>query len=382
ATASPPAPETEEYLTEALQHAFTFVQVTPLRLREALYRYCGQLLTQRERWLLAMLTSGRAIDPRGRQAFLTRQAMWVEGTGSFRRMSEQSSGVRPAGLQTPPPLLSPEQILELVMAESEEVFQEAGGTQPWGGSSPDLDLGYDSAAPEDDTGRITQPYATDQTEDDDADETGYDRRNTQPWREADASEQPVSVPGEFQAQLSEPTDNLKARVDENKRRFRHRGPFTRAQAELAVAEADDVNLVLEILLRYGRQFFERTILFGVTENQLELRLAHGLSSDLADMSVPLFGTGVLHRAVLEGVQRLQPLSHEGTDNMIRASLGIRADVDVAVVPLTIRDRAVAVFFGDDRDYDVDGAAVEDVHDFADLCAVEITRIILDRKRRA
>jgi hypothetical protein len=54
---------------------------------------------------------------------------------------------------------------------------------------------------------------------------------------------------------------------------------------------------------------------------------------------------------------------------------------VAVVPLCIRERVVAMFYGDERNDGVDRDAVADVTDFTEICAGEVTRIILDRKRR-
>ena len=66
--------------------------------------------------------------------------------------------------------------------------------------------------------------------------------------------------------------------------------------------------------------------------------------------------------------------------MIRDSLAVISDARVAVVPLSIRERVVALFYGDDRDIGVDRSAVADVTDFTEICAAEITRLVIARKK--
>src|SRR5690606_30299426 len=224
--------------------------------------------------------------------------------------------------------------------------------------------------------RITQPYPTEA-----AQEQG-ERRNTQPWNDEEEEEEPpLSVSGEFTASLSvELPPTVEARIHEEHRRFRHRGPFTRAQAELAASKAPAVNAVLEVLVRYARQFFERSILFTVSGGELELRLSHGLTADLATLRFGLDAPGLLTEAYRKGDPIVWSLGHEGSDALLRERLGVTGEQSVAVVPLCIRERVVAVFYGDDRTEDVDTGAVEDVTDFTEVCAVEITRIIVARKR--
>jgi hypothetical protein len=59
---------------------------------------------------------------------------------------------------------------------------------------------------------------------------------------------------------------------------------------------------------------------------------------------------------------------------------IHTDARVAVVPLSIRDRVVALFYGDDRTEGVDRSAVADVTDFTEICSAEITKLIIARKK--
>jgi hypothetical protein len=222
-------------------------------------------------------------------------------------------------------------------------------------------------------------------EDDDgkpAEDDSDGKRDTQPWRddEPDSIEEPtVSLRGEFSRSLSEAPPTDEAKIHEDHRAFRHRGPFTRAQAELAVSQAHDIQSVLEVLVRYARQFFERTVLLTVQGEFASLRLAHGLGAKLASFRVRLDAPSVMREAFQSGDPVVRPLARDGIDGFIKRELAV-GDRRVAVIPLSIRERTVAMFYGDDRDDGVDRDAVADVTDFTEICAQEVTRIIVRKKR--
>jgi hypothetical protein len=101
---------------------------------------------------------------------------------------------------------------------------------------------------------------------------------------------------------------------------------------------------------------------------------------MASFAVPLDTPSVLRGAYDSGDPVVSELSYEGIDGMIRDALHSRASGRVAVVPLSIRERVVALFYGDDRDEGVDRSAVADVTDFTEICAAEITKLIIARKK--
>ena len=68
------------------------------------------------------------------------------------------------------------------------------------------------------------------------------------------------------------------------------------------------------------------------------------------------------------------------DALLREKLRIDGGQRVTAIPLCIRERVVALFYGDDRGEGVDRSAVADVTDFTEICAGEVTRIIISRKR--
>ena len=248
------------------------------------------------------------------------------------------------------------------------------------GSVPSSSQVPASDFPEDGSNRITRPYTEGDEEAVESDED-EGKRDTQPWRDdGPDADGPMSMPSEFRSSLSDTPPSKEAKMQEEHRRFRHRGPFTRAQAELAVSQAPDVHFLLEILLRYARQFFERCIVFVVTDTRADLRIAYGFGMELATLSLPLEHDGLLSEAFTTGDPVVRSLALDGMDALLREKLRIEGDQRVTAIPLCIRERVVALFYGDDRGEGVDRSAVADVTDFTEICAGEVTRIIINRKR--
>ncbi len=359
----------------------SLVAVLPFRLAEALGSYAGLPLGERGAWLVGLLNAGESPTMGGsREGMRQRLERAFPATGHYRRMSEHPEGIVRSTRSTRSPDTNAPSTLDGV-----QVDQPSDAAPPSKRQSKTLDpsessVGATSEPPSsvDDPGRITRPYADPEGEDgEDA-----EKRDTQPWRDDDPEDAPpVSVTGEFKASLSEAPPSAEARILEEHRRFRHRGPFTRPQAELAASHAGDVHMVLEILTRYARQFFERSVLFVVTGDLAELRFSHGLPMGLATLTLSVEETpSVLHTAHVSGDPVVLALQHDGVDAILRNKLNITSDETVTVIPLTIRERVVALFYGDDRSDGVDRHAVADVTDFIEICASEVTRIILSRKR--
>ena len=353
------------------------VAVLPFRLQEALASYAGLPLVDRQAWLVSLLNAGEtpSLDAT-REGIRQRVERAYPAAAAYRRMSEHpDEGIVLSTRQASPPSSEQPDTLEGVPGADSAPLSTRHHKRTLDPS--DSARNYTSEPPPsaDDPGRITRPYA-------EPDEEDGEKRDTQPWRDDDLEDAPpVSVSGEFKASLSEAPPSAEARMLEEHRRFRHRGPFTRPQAELAASQATDVHMVLEILTRYARQFFERTVLFVVTGDVAELRFSHGLPMGLATLTLGLEEEpSVLRDAHNGGDPIVRPLERDGVDAILRNKLSISSDEKVAVVPLTIRERVVALFYGDDRSDGVDRDAVADVTDFIEICASEITRIIISRKR--
>jgi hypothetical protein len=357
------------------------VVVTPVRLSEALAEHAGGALSERERWLLGALNAGTTPTRAFSRASAERRGQLAfPAAAHYRRMSEHPRGIVPS--QRQPTRQPPD-------ASDAPANPEDGGFLPPRARAGTLDPadadGFTSEPPAsadessfdggDGPTRITQPYGEGEDE--------GEKRDTQPWRDDDPEDDgpPMSVTGEFKASLTEAPPSAEARILEEHRRFRHRGPFTRPQAELAASQAPDVHMVLEILVRYARQFFERTVLFVVSGDQAELRFSHGLSLSLASLRLGLREEpSVVREAFLGGDPIVASLAHDGVDAILRNKLGIAGAQKVAVIPLSIRERVVAIFYGDDSSDGVDRDAVADVTDFIEICAAEISRLIISRKR--
>jgi MshEN domain len=397
AAAAPLDPGIEQELAEHSGMSIRVLVVTPLRLHEALWRWCRVLMTERERWLLDLLNAGRSPHRAAREDVRRRAAALFPDAAHYRRMSERPAGIGPSNRQpkprrpTPPlgvhAVTRPDGLVEGTLSPGESRPSDIVDSShaPISSEAASSSMAPGSDFPEG-SNRITRPYAEGEGEDDDEELDGEDgdgegKRDTQPWRD-DHSEPdgPLSMPNEFRSSLGIGPTSDEAKISEEHRYFRHRGPFTRAQAELAVSQAPDVNLVLEILVRYARQFFERSILFVVNETQADLRLAYGLGIELASLTLPLELDGVLNEAFSDGDPVMRPLALDGIDAILRDKLGIHGDQRVSVIPLCIRERVVALFYGDDRAEGVDKVAVADVTDFTEICAAEVTRVIVSRKR--
>jgi hypothetical protein len=104
-----------------------------------------------------------------------------------------------------------------------------------------------------------------------------------------------------------------------------------------------------------------------------------LGIEWAKFEVSLADPGIFNDSYESGDPIMRPLGTEEHDAPLKEQLGV-GDGRVCVVPLVIRERVVAMFYGDDRRDDVDKDAVADVTDFAEICASEIMRVMLQRKR--
>ncbi|MBI4699978.1 MAG: hypothetical protein HY744_02235 [Deltaproteobacteria bacterium] len=205
---------------------------------------------------------------------------------------------------------------------------------------------------------------------------------------------PATLRGELAALLGSVPAAVQAQA--MRRAYRYRGPFPRDEAELHLAEARDVATVLGVLVRFCQQYFERTALFVVQGDRIQGRLVHGAAAELASFGASIDEPSVLRRAVQTGQAALAPLGHEGLDAKLHTLLPGVADRQVAVIPVRVRRRVVALLYGDDIVESVDAAVaaqlgafaeavghalIIQLGGFAEAVGQALVRVILERKRR-
>jgi Type II secretion system (T2SS), protein E, N-terminal domain len=162
---------------------------------------------------------------------------------------------------------------------------------------------------------------------------------------------------------------------------RRKGPFTAAMAEEELEEATTSDAVLGVLFGFAQQFFQYAALFVVHGDLAEGRDASGPGADrerVAGIGVPLDQPSSLARARERRGPVIGKLDAEGLDAELARDLGREARV-VALLPVVVRARAVAIVYGDDGDANVELSALGDVIVLIGLAGAALERIALRRK---
>jgi hypothetical protein len=170
--------------------------------------------------------------------------------------------------------------------------------------------------------------------------------------------------------------------------MRRKGPFTAemAEKELVVAAATDATL--EIFFTFALQFFEFSALFVLHGDVAEGHDVWGPGASrarVADIRVSLQVPSSFSRVRERGAPLLGPLAAEGLDAELVRDLGRRREGPrraVALIPVVVRNRAVAILYGDDGDVDVELPGLGDVIAFTGRVATAIERLALRKKRDA
>ena len=174
-------------------------------------------------------------------------------------------------------------------------------------------------------------------------------------------------------------------------RVRRKGPFTAQMAEEEFGEATTTDLVLDILFAFAQQFFEYTVLFVVSGEMADGRDASGpglTATQIKNVKIPLDQPSLLQLARdRKAPVTVAPVSH-GVDVQIIRDLarearfadGYRAAV--GVLPVVVRNRVVALLFGDDGAADVELSALGDVVIILGRTVEALERVILRKKMGA
>lgn len=171
-------------------------------------------------------------------------------------------------------------------------------------------------------------------------------------------------------------------------RVRRKGPFTAPQAEEELAEATATDVVLDTLFSFAQQFFEYTVLFVVSGEMADGRDASGpglTATQIKNVKIPLDQPSLLQLARDRKAPVTAPPVAHGVDVQIIRDLAREARfVDgyraaVAVLPVVVRNRVVALLFGDDGHVDADLSTLGDVIIILGRTVEALERVILRKK---
>ncbi|MFO0567072.1 MAG: HEAT repeat domain-containing protein [Polyangiaceae bacterium] len=165
-------------------------------------------------------------------------------------------------------------------------------------------------------------------------------------------------------------------------RKRHRGPYTAAQAEQELLEAESRDDVIGAFFDFASQYFEYSALFAIQGDIAEGKDAHGPGADarrIRAIGVPLDLPSSLAKAKTAQGFSLLTLDKQGIDASMAKDLEREASHVVLLLPLVMRGRAVLMLYGDHGSSDVLLSEVGDVIAFAPLVAAALERVIMKKK---
>lgn len=164
---------------------------------------------------------------------------------------------------------------------------------------------------------------------------------------------------------------------------RRRGPFTAAMAQEALTEADGHGAILRILFDFARQYFEYTALFVIHGDLAEGVDASGPGAGanrIRGIGVPMEIPSILAAARDRRSPVLARPTEDGIDAYLRQDLQRPMTVPVLVLPVAVRNRVVALLYGDDGESAVQMSDVGDVLALVSLVSTALERLLIKRKR--
>jgi hypothetical protein len=163
---------------------------------------------------------------------------------------------------------------------------------------------------------------------------------------------------------------------------RRRGPITPDAATKELDEAPDRDAILDLFFDYSRQYFDYSALFVVHGDIAEGRDAYGdgASRDrVTGIGVPLDLPSILAHARARRAPVQGALAEEGLDPVLLGDLQRKTRGEVLIVPIVVRTRTVALFYGDSGDLGVEAPSVKEVVAFAARVGQAFEKLIVRRK---
>jgi hypothetical protein len=166
------------------------------------------------------------------------------------------------------------------------------------------------------------------------------------------------------------------------RTVRRRGPIILETAKREAHEASDKDALLDLFFDFSRQFFDYSALFLMHGDIAEGRDAFGggASRDrVVGIGVPLDLPSLMSRARDERAPVVSKAPIDGLDRVLLADLQRPLDAEMAVVPLIVRTRAVAMLLGDCGDAGIEHSGIAAITALAAVVGQGLERIIMRRK---
>jgi hypothetical protein len=163
---------------------------------------------------------------------------------------------------------------------------------------------------------------------------------------------------------------------------RHRGPLLFEDAEAEAEEASDRDGLLGLAFDFARQFFEYTALFLVHGDIAEGRDGFGSGATrerVLGIGVPLDLPSLLSRAREARIAIVATPPPDGLDAVLLADLQRPRNTEMAVVPIVVRTRAVALLVGDCGEAGIDRTALRQITELCGIVSRAFERIIVRRK---
>lgn len=163
---------------------------------------------------------------------------------------------------------------------------------------------------------------------------------------------------------------------------RRRGPITLDVARKEAEEAADRDALLDLFFDYSRQYFDYAALFLVHGDIAEGRDAYGEGATrerVFGIGMPLDLPGLMSSARDKRVPVVARAQPDGLDAVLLSDLQRSRDSEIAMIPLVVRTRAVAVLMGDCGAAGIDRSSLQQVVGFAGFIGKAFERIIVRRK---
>ena len=164
---------------------------------------------------------------------------------------------------------------------------------------------------------------------------------------------------------------------------RRRGPLPFEAARMEMEEIADRDGLLDLFFDFARQYFEYAALFIVHGDIAEGRESFGAGATrerVVGIGVPLDMTGILASARDAKAPLIVIPAKVGLDPVLLADLDrTRVRLEVIIVPVVVRGRAVALLYGDSGENAVELPLVTEVVAFAKLAGQAFERLILKKK---
>ncbi len=163
---------------------------------------------------------------------------------------------------------------------------------------------------------------------------------------------------------------------------RRRGPITLDLARSEADEAADRDALLDLFFDFSQQFFDYSALFLVHGDIAEGRDAFGGGASrerVLGIGVPLDMPSLLSSVREKRLSVIAKPPGDGLDAVLLTDLHRARDSEMAIVPLVVRTRAVALFIGDCGDAGIDRESVQQVVSFSGIVGKAFERIIVRRK---